>query len=118
MIFRLLIFNQVNMFIDRRFGEYDEKMIFEDKMMKRFIMEKKVKIYRNIWLDYLSGILNLYIVLEKIFIFYKLFDGILFLLQVQNWQVKVGGICICKGNGIEFRVLFKNIVLLNIELVR
>jgi len=30
------------MFIDRRFGEYDEKMTLEDKMMKRFTMEKKV----------------------------------------------------------------------------
>jgi len=30
------------MFIDRRFGEYDEKMTLEEKMMKRFTMEKKV----------------------------------------------------------------------------
>lgn len=30
------------MFIDRRFGEYDEKMTLEDKMMKRFTIEKKV----------------------------------------------------------------------------
>lgn len=33
--------NKANMFIDRRFGEYDEKMTLEDKMMKRFTMEKK-----------------------------------------------------------------------------
>ena len=32
------------MFIDRRFGEYDEKMSLEEKMMKRFTMEKKVSI--------------------------------------------------------------------------
>lgn len=30
------------MFIDHRFGEYDEKMTLEEKMMKRFTMEKKV----------------------------------------------------------------------------
>ena len=51
-IFRSSISNQANMFIDRRFGEYDEKMTLEDKMMKRFTMEKKVMIYRNIWLEY------------------------------------------------------------------
>lgn len=33
--------NKANMFIDRRFGEYDEKMTLEEKMMKRFTMEKK-----------------------------------------------------------------------------
>ncbi|KAJ7333629.1 nucleolar complex protein 14 [Desmophyllum pertusum] len=33
--------NKANMFIDRRFGEYDEKMSLEEKMMKRFTMEKK-----------------------------------------------------------------------------
>lgn len=68
------------MFIDCRFGEYDEKMTLEDKMMKRFTMEKKVKIYRNIWLDHLPGTSNLHTVLEKILIFHKLSDGILFLL--------------------------------------
>ena len=35
------------MFIDRRFGEYDEKMSLEEKMLKRFTMEKKVWL---IWL--------------------------------------------------------------------
>ena len=34
------------MFIDRRFGEYDEKMTLEEKMMKRFTMEKKVFLFR------------------------------------------------------------------------
>ncbi|XP_027037979.1 nucleolar protein 14-like [Pocillopora damicornis] len=33
--------NKANMFIDRRFGEYDEKMSLEEKMLKRFTMEKK-----------------------------------------------------------------------------
>ncbi|CAH3155335.1 unnamed protein product [Porites evermanni] len=33
--------NKANLFIDRRFGEYDEKMTLEEKMMKRFTMEKK-----------------------------------------------------------------------------
>ncbi|KAL9983530.1 hypothetical protein ACROYT_G005716 [Oculina patagonica] len=33
--------NKANMFIDRRFGEYDEKLTLEEKMMKRFTMEKK-----------------------------------------------------------------------------
>ena len=36
------IYSQANMFIDRRFGEYDEKMSLEEKMLKRFTMEKKV----------------------------------------------------------------------------
>ena len=30
------------MFIDRRFGEYDETMSLEEKMMRRFTMERKV----------------------------------------------------------------------------
>ena len=41
---------KANLFVDRRFGEYDEKMSLEEKMMKRFTMEKKVKkhtAYRN-----------------------------------------------------------------------
>ena len=33
---------KANIFIDRRFGEHDERMSLEDKMMKRFTMEKKV----------------------------------------------------------------------------
>ena len=34
---------QANLFIDRRFGEYDENLSLEEKMMKRFTLEKKVK---------------------------------------------------------------------------
>jgi len=33
--------NKANLLIDRRFGEYDEKMSLEEKMMKRFTIEKK-----------------------------------------------------------------------------
>ncbi|XP_015758520.1 PREDICTED: nucleolar protein 14-like [Acropora digitifera] len=33
--------NKANLFIDRRFGEYDETMSLEEKMMKRFTMERK-----------------------------------------------------------------------------
>ena len=66
------------MFIDRRFGEYDEKMTLEDKMMKRFTMEKKVILYRNIWLEYF----NLHTVLDKILIFHKLSYGTLASIHV------------------------------------
>ncbi|XP_029197418.2 nucleolar protein 14-like [Acropora millepora] len=33
--------NKANLFIDRRFGEYDETMSLEEKMMRRFTMERK-----------------------------------------------------------------------------
>ncbi|XP_068709528.1 nucleolar protein 14-like isoform X2 [Montipora foliosa] len=33
--------NKANLFIDRRFGEYDENLSLEEKMMKRFTLEKK-----------------------------------------------------------------------------
>lgn len=31
-----------NQLVDRRFGEYDEKLTAEEKMMKRFMMERQV----------------------------------------------------------------------------
>ena len=31
-----------NQFVDRRFGEYDEELTVEEKMMRRFSMERKV----------------------------------------------------------------------------
>lgn len=33
---------KANKFIDRRFGEYDTKMAPEDKILKRFAMERQV----------------------------------------------------------------------------
>jgi len=34
--------NKSNQFIDRRFGEYDEELAPEEKMMQRFVLEKQV----------------------------------------------------------------------------
>ena len=34
--------NRSNQFLDRRFGEYDESLTAEEKMMKRFVLERKV----------------------------------------------------------------------------
>lgn len=36
--------NKVNSFVDRRFGEYDNKMAPEDKILKRFAMERQVTV--------------------------------------------------------------------------
>ena len=33
---------QANIFIDKRFGEYDENISLEEKMLKRFATEKQV----------------------------------------------------------------------------
>ena len=35
--------HKVNSFVDKRIGEHDPNMSLEDKMMKRFVMERKVK---------------------------------------------------------------------------
>ena len=35
-------FHQANVLVDRRFGEYDEQMTVEEKMLRRFTMEKQV----------------------------------------------------------------------------
>ena len=48
------------MFIDRRFGEYDEKLSLEEKMMKRFTMEKKVTWFK------IELLQNLCLVLERL----------------------------------------------------
>ena len=34
--------NKSNLFIDRRFGEYDEGLSPEERMMRRFVLEKQV----------------------------------------------------------------------------
>ena len=75
------------MFIDRRFGEYDEKMTLEDKMMKRFTMEKKV------WLieTFAWNTLNLHTMFDNMLIFQKLSYGTFFLflrseLASQVWK--------------------------------
>lgn len=81
------------MFIDRRFGEYDEKMTLEDKMMKRFTMEKKV------WLieTFAWNTLNVHTMFDNMLIFPKLSYGTFFCSCVQNWQVGFGSML--KGNG-------------------
>ncbi len=34
--------NKTNEFVDRRFGEYNDDLTAEEKMMKRFTLERKV----------------------------------------------------------------------------
>ena len=38
-------FFQSNSIIDRRFGEFDQSLSIEDKMLKRFAMEKQVFLF-------------------------------------------------------------------------
>ena len=40
----LYVLHQANTFIDKRFGEYDETLSLEEKMLKRFASEKQVLI--------------------------------------------------------------------------
>ena len=36
--------HKTNQLVDKRFGEYDENLTAEEKMMKRFMMEKQVSL--------------------------------------------------------------------------
>ena len=42
---------QSNSFVDRRFGEYDEEMSVEEKMLQRFAFQKKVQDYTCVYLN-------------------------------------------------------------------
>ena len=35
--------NKTNQLVDRRFGEYDPKLSAEDRMLQRFVLEKRVR---------------------------------------------------------------------------
>ena len=79
------------MFIDRRFGEYDEKMTLEDKMMKRFTMEKKVCLIETVgW-----NTLNLHNVLNKILILHKLSHGTLASIHVLGFRTGMSRLEAC-----------------------
>ncbi len=40
--------NKTNQFVDRRFGEYDDELTAEEKMMRRFTLERKVGAVRGL----------------------------------------------------------------------
>ena len=40
--------HKTNQLVDKRFGEYDENLTAEEKMMKRFMMEKQVCVLMSV----------------------------------------------------------------------